>query len=34
MILEVYKENIENIDLNFSYISSGLAIIKKKIIKN
>ena len=30
MILEVYKENIENIDLNFSYISSGLAIIKKK----
>jgi len=34
MILEVYKENIENIDLNFSYISSGLAIIKKKSDQN
>ena len=33
MILEIYSRNIENIDLNFSYISSGLAIIKKKVIK-
>ncbi len=30
MILEIYLENLENIDLSFSYISSGLAIIKKK----
>ena len=34
MILEIYSKNIENIDLNFSYISSGLAIIKKKNNQN
>ena len=34
MILEIYSRNIENIDLNFSYISSGLAIIKKKSNQN
>lgn len=30
MLLEIYSENKENIDLSFSFISSGLAIIKKK----
>ena len=30
MLLEVYSENMENIDMSFSFISSGLAIIKKK----
>lgn len=30
MILGVYKNNLELFDLNFNFISSGLAIIKKK----
>tara|TARA_Y100001970_G_scaffold286810_1_gene409884 strand:+ start:322 stop:954 length:633 start_codon:yes stop_codon:yes gene_type:complete len=30
ILLSIYAENIENFDLNFSFISSGLAIIKKK----
>ncbi len=29
-IIQIYKNNELNIDLNFSFISSGLAIIKKK----
>jgi len=29
-ILEIYINNINNFDLNFSFISSGLAILKKK----
>ena len=29
-ILQIYSNNLENIDLNFSFVSSGLAIIKKK----
>ena len=33
-ILEIYKANEDNIDLNFSFISSGLAIIKKKTNNN
>ena len=33
-ILEIYKANEDNIDLNFSLISSGLAIIKKKTNNN
>ena len=36
-ILEIYNENKNNIDLNFSFFSSGTAIIKKKknnLIKN
>ena len=32
-ILEIYDSNIENLDLSFSFISSGLAIIKKKTKK-
>lgn len=34
MLLEIYSENKENIDLSFSFISSGLAIIKKKNSQN
>ena len=34
MLLEIYSENSENIDISFSFISSGLAIIKKKTDKN
>jgi predicted O-methyltransferase YrrM len=34
MLLEIYSENKENIDLSFSFISSGLAIIKKKNNQN
>ena len=38
ILLSIYAENIENFDINFSFISSGLAIIKKKnensLIKN
>lgn len=34
MLLEIYSENLENIDISFSFISSGLAIIKKKTDKN
>ncbi len=38
ILLSIYAENIENFDLNFSFISSGLGIIKKKnensLIKN
>lgn len=30
ILLEIYSKNTENIDLSFSFISSGLAIIKKK----
>ena len=30
ILLEIYHKNIDNIDLSFSFISSGLAIIKKK----
>ena len=29
-ILDIYINNTDNIDLNFSFISSGLAILKKK----
>ncbi len=29
-ILEIYRSNSKNFDLNFSFLSSGLAIIKKK----
>ena len=34
MLLEIYSENKENIDLSFSFISRGLAIIKKKNNQN
>ena len=30
LILSVYSENMNNFDLNFSFVSSGLAVIKKK----
>lgn len=30
ILLSIYSENFENFDLSFSFISSGLAIIKKK----
>ena len=30
ILISIYSENIENFDLSFSFISSGLAIIKKK----
>ena len=30
LLLSVYSENMNNFDLSFSFISSGLAIIKKK----
>jgi predicted O-methyltransferase YrrM len=30
LLLSVYSENMNNFDLNFSFVSSGLAIIKKK----
>ena len=30
LLLSIYSENSENFDLNFSFVSSGLAIIKKK----
>ena len=30
ILLNIYAKNIENFDINFSFISSGLAIIKKK----
>ena len=29
MILSVYSKNFENLELNFSFFSSGLAIVKK-----
>ena len=29
-ILEIYKQNQDNFDLEFSFVSSGLSIIKKK----
>ena len=29
-ILEIYRSNIQNFDLNFSFIASGLTIIRKK----
>ena len=29
MILSIYSENYQNFELNFSFFSSGLAIIKK-----
>lgn len=31
-ILEIYKNNVTNFNLNISYISSGLAIIQKKTV--
>ena len=34
LILSVYSENMNNFDLNFSFVSSGLAVIKKKVIMN
>ena len=34
ILLEIYSSNIENMDLSFSFISSGLAIIKKKTNHN
>ena len=30
LLLSIYSENINNFDLNFSFVSSGLAILKKK----
>ncbi len=30
ILISIYSENIENFDLSFSFISSGLAILKKK----
>tara|TARA_B100002019_G_C21170787_1_gene548327 strand:- start:190 stop:822 length:633 start_codon:yes stop_codon:yes gene_type:complete len=30
LLLSIYSENSKNFDLNFSFVSSGLAIIKKK----
>ena len=30
LIISIYSENKENFDLNFTFVSSGLAIIKKK----
>ena len=30
LLLTIYSENTSNFDLNFSFFSSGLAIIKKK----
>ena len=30
LLLSIYSENFEHFDLNFSFVSSGLAIIKKK----
>ena len=30
ILLEIYFSNYDKIDLNFSFVSSGLAIIKKK----
>ena len=33
-IIKIYNSNTENFDLNFSFVSSGLAIIKKKNISN
>ena len=33
-IVKIYNSNTENFELNFSFVSSGLAIIKKKNISN
>ena len=33
-IVKIYNSNTENFELNFSFVSSGLAIIKKKNINN
>ena len=33
-IIKIYNSNTENFELNFSFVSSGLAIIKKKNISN
>ena len=30
ILISIYSKNIENFDLSFSFISSGLAILKKK----
>ena len=30
LLISIYSENTENFDLNFTFVSSGLAIIKKK----
>ena len=30
LLISIYSENTENFDLSFSFVSSGLAIIKKK----
>ena len=30
LLISIYSENKENFDLNFTFVSSGLAIIKKK----
>tara|TARA_B100000424_G_C22738778_1_gene400008 strand:+ start:15 stop:563 length:549 start_codon:yes stop_codon:yes gene_type:complete len=32
ILISIYSKNIENFDLSFSFISSGLAILKKKTI--
>ena len=32
VLLSIYSENLNNFDLSFSFISSGLAILKKKTI--
>ena len=34
VLLSIYSENLNNFDLSFSFISSGLAIIKKKMRMN
>ena len=30
LLISIYSENSENLDLSFTFVSSGLAIIKKK----
>ena len=30
LLISIYSENTENFDLSFTFVSSGLAIIKKK----
>ena len=34
IILDIYSENVSNFDLEFTFISSGFALIKKKLIIN
>ena len=34
LLISIYSENTENFDLSFTFVSSGLAIIKKKLILN